>query len=179
MKSDADLVAGALDGSPRDFDEIVGRYSADCLRYAQRLLGRREDAEDAVQETFIATYRALGRYREQESFRPWLFRILVNRCRTLARRRMRLERHVVRDEIALDRAPGPATTECDDLGDTLQVALAALEPLQREAFLLRHGLGLDYAEMSRVTGAGVSALKMRVKRAADALRPRLEEMLDE
>jgi RNA polymerase sigma-70 factor (ECF subfamily) len=179
VKSDAELVAGTLDGSPRDFDAIVERYSVDCLRYARRLLGRREDAEDAVQETFIATYRALGRYREQESFRPWLFRILVNQCRTLARQRGRLEQRVVRDEVAIDRAAGPAHDGAADLADALQVALSAIEPLQREAFLLRHGLGLDYVEMSRVTGAGVSALKMRVKRAGDALRPRLEAMLDE
>ena len=49
-----------------------------------------------------------------------------------------------------------------------------LEPLMREAFMLKYGEGLEYAEMAAITGAGVSALKMRVKRACDTLRPMLE-----
>ena len=50
-----------------------------------------------------------------------------------------------------------------------------MEPLLREAFLLKHGEGLDYREMSALTGVGISALKMRVKRACDALRPEMEK----
>ena len=54
-----------------------------------------------------------------------------------------------------------------------------LEPLLREAFLLKYVEGMEYHEMSGALGAGISALKMRVKRACDALRPRLREIYDD
>ena len=60
--------------------------------------------------------------------------------------------------------------------EEIQTALAALPAAQREAFLLRHIEGLEYEEMGRITGAGVSALKMRVKRACEFLRLRLAEV---
>ena len=66
-----------------------------------------------------------------------------------------------------------------EIRDAFLVALDSLEPKLREAFLLKHGAGLDYAEISVITGAGVSALKMRVERACEALRPKLEERLSE
>jgi RNA polymerase sigma-70 factor (ECF subfamily) len=63
------------------------------------------------------------------------------------------------------------------LYDEVRRALDGLPAEQREAFLLRHVEGLEYAEMMTVTGAGLSALKMRVKRASDALRARLQEAI--
>jgi RNA polymerase sigma-70 factor (ECF subfamily) len=60
--------------------------------------------------------------------------------------------------------------------EEIKLALAALPGDQREAFLMRHVEDLSYEDMSVATGAGVSALKMRVKRACDALRLRLAEV---
>jgi RNA polymerase sigma-70 factor (ECF subfamily) len=154
----------------------MDRYYGDCTRFARRMLGNRQDAEDALQETFVHAWRGLGRYREQDAFRGWLYRILVNECRRLAGRRWRQAQRVVHDEVAMARAPARSHDGELDLRDELQGALARLEPLLREAFLLKHGEGLEYVEMARMTGASVSALKMRVKRACDALRPRLERL---
>jgi RNA polymerase sigma-70 factor, ECF subfamily len=179
VNSDSDLVSRTLDGHPDAFGEVVDRYYVDCLRFSVRMLGHREDAEDAVQETFLSAYRALGRYRERERFRAWLWRILVNQCRTLARRRERWTRRVVACDSALAEIPAPAEDGAPELRDALQAGLSSLDLILREAFLLKYGEGLEYSEMSRITGAGVSALKMRVKRAADLLRPRLEAMLNE
>jgi RNA polymerase sigma-70 factor (ECF subfamily) len=177
--TDAALVARVLGGELESFSVLVQRYSEPCGRFAQRMLGNRQDAEDALQETFLRAYRALGRYREQDTFRAWLYRILVNQCRSLARQRTRYRRRVVTDGVALARALAPSTEDASDARDALQRALDRLEPLLREAFLLKYGEGLDYAAMSEVTGSGVSALKMRVKRACDALRPELEVIFHE
>src|SRR5262249_33629275 len=80
--TDAELVARVVAGDARAFTDLVTRYHAACLRYAAHVLGDRMDAEDVVQEAFLRAYRSLGRYQEREQFRPWLFRILVNRCRS-------------------------------------------------------------------------------------------------
>jgi RNA polymerase sigma-70 factor (ECF subfamily) len=73
----------------------------------------------------------------------------------------------------------PGTRAEDGPDDVFQAALDALEPLLREALLLKYGEELAYEDMARVTGANVSALKMRVKRARDAVRPLLKDRLHE
>ena len=170
---DAELIARVLDGDVEAFSVLVDRHYGDCSRFAIRLLGNRQDAEDALQEAFISAYQALGRYQERDSFRAWLFRIVVNRCRSLARSRRRRFSRFVNDADAVAGAIGPRDGEVG-LGDALQRGLDTLEPRLREAFLLKYGEGLDYRQMSVLTGAGVSALKMRVKRAREAMRPHLE-----
>jgi RNA polymerase sigma-70 factor (ECF subfamily) len=179
VSHDADLIARALDGHSEAFGALVDRYYDDCLRMSWRMLGHHQDAEDALQETFLSAYRALGRYREQDNFRAWLFRILVNQCRTLGRQRVRRTSRIVNDETLVSEAIAANDGGAMELSDELQSALATLEPLQREAFLLKYGAGFEYSEMARITGAGISALKMRVRRAAEHLRPRLEALRDE
>jgi RNA polymerase sigma-70 factor (ECF subfamily) len=143
------------------------------------MLGDRHDAEDAVQETMLRAYRFIGRYEERDVFRAWLFRILVNECRTIGARRRRRERVLSRDDSAvLEAVDDRAVAEAGASGmrDELQRVLDGMEPLLREAFLLKYIEDRSYDEMAAMTGAGVSALKMRVKRACDWLRPRLEVM---
>lgn len=171
---DAALVARVLEGDVAAFTELVNRHYRDCTRFAVRMLGDRHDAEDAIQEAFLSAYAALGHYREQHTFRAWLFRILINRCRSVARQRRRRQHRFVEDGAVHEEAAADASASDPELRDALQSALDTLEPRLREAFLLKYGEGLEYREMSAMTGVGISALKMRVKRACDALRPRLE-----
>lgn len=168
------LVRAAQEGDVRAFAGLVDMYYARCLRFALHMLNDRSDAEEAVQDTFVRVYRALPSYVEQESFEPWLFRILANRCRSAGSRERRRAEFVEFGEVP-DR---PSEHRHDDAiawREEIAIALAALPAEQREAFLLRHVEDLSYEDMSIATGAGVSALKMRVKRACDALRSWLTE----
>jgi RNA polymerase sigma-70 factor (ECF subfamily) len=167
---DSELIARALAGDRAGQDALVERYYDDCWRYAYRLLGERADAEDAVQETFMRAMVALPQYREHQRFRAWLFTILVNQCRNLAVARSRRDRRF--QELPADGAGSslgavPPTELADD---EISSALATLDPLHREAVLLKFGEGLGYADMARLTGASESALKMRVKRGCQRLR---------
>lgn len=176
MKSDGELVRAARSGDGSAFELLAERYYPTCLRYAQSQLGQREDAEEAVQDAMVRSLRALLRGASPEAFRPWLLRIVVNRCRSMAARQARRHRLFARwaaraaPEMSED-PPGLA----DELDPSLAAALAGLKPLLREAFLLKHVEELTYEEMAAVTGARESALKMRVKRAADLLAARLRE----
>src|SRR5262245_53289092 len=171
--TDAELVARTCAGEVDAFGRLVDRYYDDCTRFARRMLGNRDDAEDALQEAFVHAFRGLPRYRERDAFRGWLFRIVVNECRRLAARRWRNNQRLVRDDGMLERMATRANDN-GELRDHLQNSLARLEPMLREALLLKYGEDLEYEEMARMTGASVSALKMRVKRARDQLRPMLE-----
>ena len=172
--SDSVIVRRVLDGDTEAFAVLVERHHAPCLRLAMHVLGTREDAEDAVQESFLRAYRHLSRYQERQRFTGWLFRILVNQCRTTLARRRRGETGM--PAYAIEPASwDDDAAEWADRDALLARALSRLDPLQREAVVLRFSAELSYEEMAAATGAGVSALKMRVKRACARLRALLGE----
>jgi len=176
--SDAALVRGVLAGDPREFTLLVDRHLQPCLRFATRMLGNRHDAEDVTQEALLRAYRALATYDPAGSFRTWLFAILVNRCRTSLLQRTRYIQRVVTDENAMNGGITNDDSAATELRIEIGRAVAQLEPEQREAFLLKHVEQLGYDEMATITGAGVSALKMRVKRACERLQELLGEVND-
>ena len=173
--TDAMFVRRVLDGDTAAFTTLVDRHAAACTRLATRMLGNREDAEDATQETFLRAYRSLARYEERQAFRTWLFQILINRCRTAAVRRERRHRMFLVDDNAVASASVRPAAEASDLRAELQRVVDALDADQREAFLLKHVEQLSYDQMAAATGVGVSALKMRVKRACDRMQWMLRE----
>jgi len=173
---DAALVARVIGGDTGAYATLVARYRAQFARYAVRMLGNREDAEEALQDAFVRAYRSLAKCDEPEKFGSWLFRILANRCRTTGTRRGRREKTFVRDEIALLDASEEHPAERAAWREEIQRALLMLEDDQREAFLLKHVEDLGYEEIAEMTGVGVSALKMRVKRACERMRSLLQEV---
>jgi RNA polymerase sigma-70 factor (ECF subfamily) len=173
--TDGELVRSTLDGDARAFTELIDRHAPACLRYATRMLGERSDAEDVAQESFLRAHRALATYDARLPFRTWLFAILINRCRTAMARRAKRQRRVIVDGDALESAMIDDDRRAADLRDEIEWAVSLLAAEQREAFLLRHVEELSYDEMTAATGAGVSALKMRVKRACERLKILLGE----
>lgn len=155
---------------------LVAKYRAQFARYAVRMLGSREDAEEALQDAFVRAFRSLAKCDDPERFGSWLFRILANRCRTTGTRRGRREKTFVRDEVALHDASEDHPAERAAWREEIHRALQSLDEEQREAFLLKHVEELGYEEMAEVTGVGVSALKMRVKRACERMRVLLQEV---
>jgi RNA polymerase sigma-70 factor (ECF subfamily) len=174
-ESDAALVRLVLNGDTAAYAGLVARYRDRLDRYAMRMLGSTADAEEAVQDAFVRGYRSVARCVPPERFGAWLFAILVNRCRTLGAQRARRERMVVSEEAAVQQASVGHTADDEAWRDAIAWALAKLTTEQREAFVLKYVEELSYEEMSQLTGAGVSALKMRVARAREELRRLLSE----
>lgn len=175
---DAELVRRTLDGQAASFAELVERHAGPCLRYATRMLGSREDAEEVTQEALLRAHRALARYDGRTAFRTWLMSILINRCRSALLHRRRRDARVVLDESAVQGALVQPEASRSELRLTIERAIAQLDPAQREAFLLKHVEQLSYEEMAALTGAGISALKMRVQRACDRLQDLLRDEHD-
>ena len=178
MTDDA-LVARAVDGDVDAYAALAERYYGSCARMARRMLRNDADAEDVVQETFLRAFRAIRRFERGREFRVWLFTILVNQCRTAATSRKRRQLRFSDDEAALASAADQRPIAVIEEKSAVAAAVDSLEPLLREAFVLKYVEGLEYTEMATITGAGISALKMRVKRACDALRPKLEAIYHE
>ncbi len=174
--SDADLIAAVISGDIDSFSLLVRRHQDTCVRFAVRMLGSRVDADDVLQSAFMRAFRNLRSCRDRDRFGGWLYQIVVNECRTFASRRKRREQRFLSasGEIETAIAPGSDDSADRDFGGHIERALSMLPADQREAFLLKHVEELTYEEISEMTGASVSALKMRVKRAADSLRDLLE-----
>ena len=167
--SDAELVERVRQGDRDAYAPLLVRYRLRFGRYAFHLLGNETDAEEALQDAFFRAYRSIDRCRDPNRFAAWLFSIVVNCCRTAAMRRKReAVRHApldLADRIELAHPMESAISQ-----EEIHRALAELVPEQREAFLLKYVEELSYEEMVELTGAGESALKMRVKRACERLR---------
>jgi RNA polymerase sigma-70 factor (ECF subfamily) len=173
--SDRAIVQQVLAGDVEAFSQIVDRHYPRCARIALRIVGNREDAEEAIQDAFLRAFKALDDYEDRERFSAWLTRILVNQCRTvLARTKRRdavfLDLDVRQLDFAVDAEEG------DGPWPELDRVLDRLPADQREAIVLKYADDLTYQEMSRITGAGESALKMRVQRAFARLRALLQEV---
>jgi RNA polymerase sigma-70 factor (ECF subfamily) len=174
-ESDATLVGRVLAGDAGAYAGLVARYRDRLGRYAMRMLGNSADAEDALQETFVRGYRSLARCTDAERFGAWLFGILVNRCRTIGGQRAKRQARVSENEPALARASVAHSEANDALREEIEWAVAQLSQTHREAFLMKYVEDLSYEEMVELTGAKLSALKMRVARAREELRRLLSE----
>jgi RNA polymerase sigma-70 factor (ECF subfamily) len=174
--TDAELIAEVLAGQVDSFSGLVQRHQDTCVRFAVRMLGSRADADDALQSAFMRAFRNLRSCRDPERFGGWLYQIVINECRTFATRQRRRDLRFTPATNAIERAvaPGSDGEEDRDVGGHVERALRLLPEDQREAFLLKHVEEMTYEEMAEMTGATVSALKMRVKRACDGLRDLLE-----
>lgn len=178
--TDAEIIQRVLDGDTDAYTLIVQRYRDRGGRFAARMLGDIQEAEEALQDAFVRAHRSLDRCDDREHFDRWFFSILANRCRTRGSRIGVRERVFVAGDDALARhhAGDDGAVEADRRAWRQEIgrALAQLDVDQREAFLLKHVEDLSYEEMAEITGVGVSALKMRVKRACERLRAMLEEV---
>src|SRR3569832_509214 len=126
--SDAALVDRVLHGEVFVFGVLVSRYRDKYARYAVHMLGNREDSEEALQDAFTRAYRSLARCEDPERFGAWLFRILVNRCRTVGARRGRRARTFVSDEGALLEAAHDHPAEQSAWREEIDRALTRLRP---------------------------------------------------
>lgn len=172
--SDAQLVTDAIRGSELAFALLVARHQRDQFRTALRLTGSRDDAHDALQSAFVRCHRHLASCEDGARFGAWLGRIVVNESRTVLARRAKLERRFVRDEAVLASAAAAPVFDDRDSREEIELALAQLPVEQREAFVLKYVDDRSYEDIAELTGVGVSALKMRVKRACETLRLLLE-----
>src|ERR1700722_6463071 len=158
--SDGAIVAQVLGGDVEAYTHLVARHRERFGRFALHMLGNREDAEGALQDAFTRAYRPLARCDDPDRFGAWLFRILVNRCKTAGARRVRRRRTFVSDEGAMLAASEDHPAEQRAWREEIDFALQQLRSEQREAFLMKYVEELGYDEMSQLTGVGVSALKM-------------------
>ena len=170
MLSDEDLMEGYKAGDRAAFAEIFRRYAPLLLRVMQQQLGRREDANDLVQQTFLQLHRSKQDFRRGSLLRPWLLTIAMNlrhrHFRRLGRHpEMPLELDLLEELHTGSRVPDAADAGCD-----VKALLAGLPAEQREVIILHWIEGLPFNEVAVQVGVSLSAVKVRAHRGYVAIR---------
>ena len=168
--SEADLLAACRRRDIRAFEHLYQMHGARLKSIAFHVAGNRQDAEDAVQETFLKLYNAIHGFQGQSSIGTWLCRIVINVCYDLARKRRRETEAPPEDRPAAER---PLTLRL-----ALQDALRRINPRHRMVFLLFEVEGLRHAEIASIlevpegtSKAWLFEAKKELKRLLTETRP--------
>ncbi|MCA9186437.1 MAG: RNA polymerase sigma factor [Pirellulaceae bacterium] len=165
-------VSGSLAGDQGAMRGLVDRFRDRVFSLCYRMLGHRQDAEDAAQETFVRMLRHLHRWDSTRDFEPWLLSIAGNRCRTMLGRRMRRSDHQLHNpDNAV--AANPDHHAARQLSEEVRLALDDVAPRCREAFLLFHDEQLSYMEIAERLDCPIGTAKTWVHRARRDLMRRL------
>jgi RNA polymerase sigma-70 factor (ECF subfamily) len=177
--TDAAAVQRVRGGDREAYRILVVRYRDLLFRRALALVGDADTAADIVQATLVGGFAQLSKLRDDGAVGGWLYRMCTNACRDHLKsvRRRDVPLQDATDAVLQARERADAPLERRHLRGALLAALRQLSEEQREAFLLKHVEEYSYEEMSKLLGASVPALKMRVHRARDALRSALEGVL--
>ncbi len=148
---DRRVAAACAAGDAKIFEDIYRRFGERMKSIAWNHLGNISDAEDAVQETFIKLHRAASTYTGEASFSTWMFRILVNTCYDILRKRKRRIDEAPIDEM-VETAERTAASVDDAKRITLRKLLDELPEQRRSVFTLFEIEGLSHAEIGEILG---------------------------
>lgn len=179
-KTDEDLVQDALEGRQDAFRRLFERRHKGAYRVAYRFLGDREDALDAVQESFVKAYRALDRFERRSSFKTWLMRIVTNTCLDMRRSRGARHETELSDELMEmipqegrphRRRQGPLDeAQYDELSLGLQKALEQLSEDHRTVFVLHTQEQMAYREIAETLQINIGTVMSRLFHARKNLQ---------
>ncbi|MCX5583415.1 RNA polymerase sigma factor [Streptomyces erythrochromogenes] len=161
------LAVRAAEGDEEAFEVLVHRHGAAVLQLAERLMGTRTEAEDAVRDAFVSAWRRLPEFRGEAGFGVWLHRIVTNRCLNLLR-----ARRPVADPDAVPepappehRSPPVRAAESNAAAHDLDLAMRCLSAEQRVCWVLREIEGMPYESIAQTVRISPEAVRARVFRA--------------
>jgi RNA polymerase sigma-70 factor, ECF subfamily len=189
-REDLALAQALRDGLEPAYELLLVRFQQPVYALALRLLDDDGDASDVVQEVFLKVFRNIGTFRGQSSLKTWIYRITVNEAHNARRWFFRHRRREVElddtpeetrslKEVIPDTGQTPFEVVCDrERQSMVEAALERINPIFREAVVLRDLSGLSYEEIAEVLNVSLGTVKSRILRGREALREQLAERLD-
>jgi len=172
-ETDEDLVARLQEGRIAAFRVLYDRHRDAMQRLALGITGNRADAEDAVQDAFIMLFRKVSAFRGEAAFRTWFYRIVVNACLVLCRKRRITEELPEASSLVAPQQP-PAENEAKQ---RLALALEELPLRQRTVFTLAVMQGLSLTEVAKILGVQAGTARYHLSMARETLRIKLGPVL--
>lgn len=180
------LIQRSKAGDTDAFERLMIATQQRVASITYRLLGSREDAQDAAQEVFLRVYKNLKRFDESKAFHPWLYRIVANVCRDIAKReRRRGYQTVPLDEELenelIEQSVGPENIEewalVRQQKALIEMAVASLPYKERTAFILRDFEGLSTEEVANVLGVRTATVRVHISSARARVRRYCERLI--
>jgi RNA polymerase sigma-70 factor (ECF subfamily) len=184
-QNDGAAIGAVLAGDRDAYGELVRRHSRMLFRLAYRMTGNEADADDVVQDAFLRAYQKLATFESRADFGTWIYRIAVH-CALdkLGKRRAEETRRVSEEtdpeEGAIqvpDLSPGPERLAMSaEIAALHEVAMRALTPTERTAFVLRHMEDRTTEEIAAALNVTPNTAKQSVYRAVQKVRHRLTQL---
>jgi RNA polymerase sigma-70 factor (ECF subfamily) len=174
LMTDEQLLRSCLSGDVEEYHKIVERYRTKALAIAMNILGNREDAEDASQDTFIQVYKNLDKFDFQRSFPNWFYSILYKRCLDRLRKRRRFARFYqkIKAEPSQSFSVPPANPKFSLLDK--QELVKSLNPKERISLFLWANEGYTSGEVANVLKCSPSTARVHLFKARKKIKTLLE-----
>lgn len=175
----AALLKRAQAGDLAALEQIIIEHERRVFLTALRLLGSREDAQDATQEVFLRLHKHLGRFDATRDFRPWLYQVTINVCRDVHRQRRKTTMLPLGglEEFAGDAADPQAAITQAERKKVVTQCLQSLSEKERAALVLRDIEGLPTKEVARILGSREATVRVQVAAARLKIRKLTERLL--
>jgi RNA polymerase sigma-70 factor (ECF subfamily) len=167
QQTDGQLFQAFCTGDQKAFEVLFRKHKAPLYAFCLRMVGEKERASDAFQDTFFRVIKYRNSYNPEKEFSSWLFAIARNACRTILNAE-KVYSEIDDEEAESIPAPEPSLDflERQSIADALQ----QLNPALREAIVLYEYDGFSYQEIAEITHASLDLVKVRIHRARKALR---------
>jgi RNA polymerase sigma-70 factor (ECF subfamily) len=183
--SDDQIIERTLAGETDIFSLLVRRWERPIYGLSLRMLGREEDARDVCQETFLAAFRNLRKFRGDAKFSSWLYRIALNACNSRLRKQSAGILQSLDQEGEDGRKFELADSSVENLPERLQRdqrailvrrAMHALPAEMRQVIIMKEYEELTFAEIAEILEIPVSTVKSRLYTGLQQMRARLETL---
>jgi RNA polymerase sigma factor (sigma-70 family) len=183
---DKEIIQQVLDGNVQAFGKLVDRHKTKAMTLAVRILKDREDAEEALQDSFVRAYRGLPSFEWKSSFSTWFYRIVYNTCATLAGKKNRIHSLSLdieneegsKYEIESSELQPDVRLESDEFSKIVNEELEKLPVVYGSTFTLFAIQDMSYEEIVQVTGLPLGTIKGRLFRARAMLRDAIVKRMD-
>lgn len=182
-----ELIIRCQRGERAAFDELITRYQRYIFNLIYQHLGKTQDIEDIAQEVFIRIFRFIKKYRGEASFESWIYKIVLNYCRSYVRRRAMINRlffiplERADDERSVDfieNQPSAQENPMDliehrRIAENIIAEVRKLPSIYKDILIMREVNGLSYEEISTILGISIGTVKSRISRARAMIRDKV------
>jgi RNA polymerase sigma-70 factor (ECF subfamily) len=174
------LMAQLADGRPELLERLIRRHASPLLTFLRRMVGDAHRSEELFQEVFLAVWTHRRSYQYPRPFKPWLYAIALNKCRSWFRGPPAPGRLVEAEELPASAEPNPESAAvAQETAEMVERAVTRLPPQQRAVVVLRVWEGLPYARIAEVLGRNEATVRSHMHHALSALRQSLGPRLGE
>ncbi len=177
MEAERELVERARSGDTGAYDVLVSLYLKRVMSIAWGIVHNAHDAEDLAQEAFVKAYQSLGRFRTDEPFGPWIYRIVTNLALDVRKHRLRVRHEELTDEAPAARRDGAdLAARSNEIARRIDAALGELPEMQQIVARLHLIEQFEHHEIAAMTGLSEGTIRSHLSHARKKLKAKLEDL---